>query len=71
MGAHSSGAFTPEGDLVADDRARRRITIGSTVAALKAPVSATFKLNVEKYLYNGQSFASAPTMICAEAVVMF
>lgn len=71
MGSHSSGAFTPEGGLVPDDRARRRITVGSTVAALKAPLSATFKINVEKYLYNGESFGASPTMLCLEAVVMF
>ncbi len=73
MTDHSTGTRNSEGNLTLTDPARRRITLGTTLAFVKAPVKAAVRLNYEKYFYN--SGVAAPTgdsdKILAELIVKF
>lgn len=73
MSDHSSGAPDPDGILITDDAARRRITVGTTLACNISKVKAEIILDYEKYFFD--SGMTAPTgqdnRIVAELVVKF
>lgn len=52
MTDHSSGKRNSDGDLYYTDRARNRITIGSTLSYIKSSIRADLRVNYEKYFYH-------------------
>lgn len=52
MTNHSSGVSGPDGRLLNDHPARRRITVGSTIGKAIKGVRAEFRIDYEKYFYN-------------------
>lgn len=73
MTDHSTGALDDAGNLVTNNPARQRITIGSSLAYTHKVVKSLIRLNYEKYFYHNG--ISAPVgesdKIVAELVVKF
>lgn len=73
MTDHSSGSAGAAGTLVTDDPARNRVTVGSTISYIHAPLHADIRLNYEKYFYHhGVAVATgAGDKLVVEFVVKF
>jgi len=52
MTDHSNGTCSSDGKLHVTEPARRRITVGATLSALRKNVKADLRLNYEKYFYD-------------------
>lgn len=71
--AHSTGKRNAEGNLVADQPSRKRLTIGSTLAYKHRRMRCELQLNYEKYFYNND-YMLAPDRadkVVAELVLVF
>lgn len=73
MTDHSTGSRNAAKELVTNDPARRRITVGSTLAFIQKPVKAAIRLNYEKYFYDHDVTApkGESDKVVAELVVKF
>ncbi len=72
-GPHSTGVPASDGKLIADNPARRRLTLGTSLAYIKKPLKCELQLNYERYIYNKDT---APTMdrgdkIVTELILLF
>ena len=52
MTAHSSGVRNSEGNLISNDPARNRVTIGGTLSFVQKPVWLDLRIDYEKYFYH-------------------
>lgn len=70
---HSSGIGNDQGQLVTNDPARNRVTVGSTISCVHGPVRADVRLDVEKYFYNDRTVTPSGTddRILLELIVKF
>ena len=70
---HSSGASNDLGELVTNDPARNRVTLGSTLSCHHGPVHADVRLDFEKYFYRDRTLNPSGTddRVLIELIVKF
>lgn len=70
---HSGGVSDASGMLKADDIARRRVTVGTTLGYIRKPVKAEIRFDYEKYFYNSGVVPARgyDDKVCAEFIVKF
>lgn len=70
---HSTGTANDLGQLVTNDPARNRVTVGTTLSCVHGPVRADVRLDVEKYFYRDKTLTPSGTddRIVAELIIKF